>query len=240
MHAHPNAGTELAPRRAATPPPAGNVHGLGLVDALRIDFQPGQLPWLTVEIDTVRYCFEDELAHQRARYDELPEAAKGEYRCPAAREAEQELERRAYQLRALAMIREQLSVSSEAAAAAVASPWGKPVDDVAPALERVEGPVAVVGPAALMTVLIRGATRNVAAALGEALRGPALDVDEHTDSVSGWRGPEYPRVTPAIAAKLRTMAAAAQAFTYTYLHVLALQGYSFDPEYQPIHADELE
>jgi hypothetical protein len=75
---------------------------------------------------------------------------------------------------------------------------------------------------------------------GEALRGPGLDVDEHTDSPSGWRGAELCRVTPAIAEKLRAMAAAAQAFTDTYLEVLALQGYSFDSEYQPVEADELE
>jgi len=239
MHAHPNAGTEPAPRRAASPPPAGNVHGLGVVDALRIDVQPAQLPWLTAEIDILRYCLEDELEHRRARYDELPQAAK-DHRRPAARKAEQELERRAYQLRVLAMIREQLPITAEAAAAAVAGPWGKPAGDAAPALDRVEGPVAVVGPAALMTVLIAGATRHVADALGEALRGPGLDVDEHTDSSGGWRRAELPRVTPASAETLRATAAAAQAFTDTYLDVLAHQAYSFDPEYQPVHADELE
>jgi hypothetical protein len=238
MHHHRNAGTEPTPRRAAAPPPpAGRVQGLGLVDALRIDLEPGQLPWLAAEIDVLRYRFEDELAHQRARFDELPEAAKGESRCPSAREAEQELERRAYQLQALAMIREQLSVSSEAAA--VASPWAEPADDVAP-VERIEGSVVVVGPAALMTVLIRAATRNVADALGKALRGPDVDVDEHTGSSSGWRGAELPRVTPAVAEKLRAIAAAAQAFTDTYLDVLAVQGYSFDAEYQPVDRDELE
>ena len=47
-------------------------------------------------------------------------------------------------------------------------------------------------------------------------------------------------MTPAIAEKLRATAAAAQAFTGTYLDVLALQGYSFDPEYQPVDADELD
>jgi hypothetical protein len=238
MHTHRNAGHQLTPRRAPTPPPAGNVHGLGVVDALRIDVQPAQLPWLTAEIDILRYCLEDELAHQRARYDELAEATR-EQRRPTARTAEQELERRAHQLQALAMIREQLPISSQAATAAVASPWGKPVDGDACALEPVEGPVAVVGPAALMTVLIGGATRHVADALGEALRGPSLDVDEHTDSSSGWRAAELPRVTPASAEKLRAMAAAAQAFTDTYLHVVAHQAYSFDPEYQPVHADEL-
>ena len=139
------------------------------------------------------------------------------------------------------MIAEQVPISREAAAAAVASPWAEPPTTIAPAQERVEGPpVAVVGPAALMTVLIRGATRNVADALGEALRGPSLDVDDHTASTTGWRGAELPRVTPAIAEKLRATAAAAQAFTDTYLDVLALQGYSFDPEYQPVHADELD
>jgi hypothetical protein len=36
------------------------------------------------------------------------------------------------------------------------------------------------------------------------------------------------------------MAAAAQAFTHTYLDVLAHQAYSFDPDYQPVYAGELE
>jgi hypothetical protein len=36
------------------------------------------------------------------------------------------------------------------------------------------------------------------------------------------------------------MAEAARAFTDTYLHVLAHQTYSFDPGYDPIHADEHE
>ncbi len=65
MHHHRNAGAALAPRRASTPPPAGPVQGLGLVDAFRIDLDPAQLPWLAAEIDIVQYCLEDELAHQR-------------------------------------------------------------------------------------------------------------------------------------------------------------------------------
>jgi hypothetical protein len=96
----------------------------------------------------------------------------------AARDAEQELERRAYQLQALAMIREQLPISRDAAV--VGGPWGKPADDATPRLERVEGPVAMVGLAALIT--IRGTARHAADVLAEALRGPALDVD--TDSSS--------------------------------------------------------
>ena len=71
------------------------------------------------------------------------------------------------------MIAEQVPIGREAVAAAVASPWAETPDDIAPQTENVERPpVAIVGPAALMTVLIRGATRNVADALGEALRGP--------------------------------------------------------------------
>jgi hypothetical protein len=88
--------------------------------------------------------------------------------------------------------------------------------------------------------LIGGATRNVADALGEALRGPSLDVDDATASRSGRRGSELPHVAPVIAEQLRAMAAAARAFTDTYLQVLALQAYTFDPEYQPVNADELE
>jgi hypothetical protein len=127
------------------------------------------------------------------------------------------------------MIRDQLPITDEAVARAVASPW-RHGRDAGPEPEQVEASVAVVGPAALMTVLSRGATRAVADALGEALRGPELDVDEYTDSCHGWRGPELPRVTPATAGQLRAIATAAQAFTDTYLHVLAHQAYSFDPE----------
>src|ERR687887_519233 len=109
-------------RRAEAPPPAGNVHGLGLVDALRVDLQPAQLPWLAAEIDTVRYCLEDELEHARARYDELPEAARKEH-WQNARDAEEEIERRAYQLQALAMVGDQLPISAAATAPMVACPW---------------------------------------------------------------------------------------------------------------------
>jgi hypothetical protein len=240
MHDHRNAGGAAKSRRANTPPPAGNVDGLGLVDALRIELEPVQLPWLAVEIDTLRYCLEDELAHRRALRAEPPRAAKHERRS-CTREAEQELERREYQLQALAMIREQLPMSGEVAANAASSPWREPAEGAAPAPHRVEGaPVAVVGPAALMTVLISGATRNVADALSEALQGPALDVDRYTESCRGWRAGDLPRVTPAIAEKLRALAAAVHAFTDTYLHVLAHQAYSFDPEYDPVYADELE
>ena len=239
MHTHRNADSEPTPRHATTPPPAGNVHGLGVVDALRIDFRPDQLPWLTAEIDIVRYCLEDELEHLRARYDELPEAARKERR-PAAREAERELDRRAYQLQVLAMIAEQVPVSSEAAAAAVARPWSEPADRATPAAGRTEEPVAVAGPAALMTVLISGATRRAAEALGEALRDRALDVDHYTDSGRGWREGDLPRVSAVIADRLRAVAGAVHAFTDTYLHVLVHQTYSFDPGHVPLHADELE
>jgi hypothetical protein len=167
MQDHRNAGTGSAPRRANTPPPAGNVHGLGLVDALRVDLQGAQLAWLAAEVDIVRHCLDDELTHLRARYDELPDAVK-QNPCSGAREAEDELDRRAYQLQVLAMVAEQLPISGEAAAAATASPWEERAG--APDLERVGEPVAVVAPAALMTVLIRGATRHVTDARQGAAR----------------------------------------------------------------------
>ena len=236
MHGDPDAGAEPAPPRATAAPPAGDVCGLGLVDALRIDVQPAQLPWLTAEIDIVRYCLEDEFAHQRARHDELPEVAKRHGRA-SARDAEPGLERRACQLQALEMIRRQLPISRKAAAAAVANPWDTPPDDGTPAPE---GPVAVVGPAALMTVLMRGATRRVADALADALGHPGLDVDEHTDSSGGWRAGELPRMQPAIVERLRATASAAKAFTDGYLDVLAHQSYRFDPGHQPVHADKPE
>jgi hypothetical protein len=239
MHRNRNAGTDPAPRRANTPPPAGNVHGLGLVDALRVDLQPAQLPWLAAEIDTVRYCLEDELEHLRARYDELPESAKKDCR-QDARDADEQLERRAYQLQALAMVGDQLPISAAATAATVAGPWSAAADRPAPEDERPAEPTAVAGPAALMTILIGGAMRHAAEALGAAVRGPGLEVDHWTESGRGWGGGEVPRVTPAVAEKLRALAAAVNALTDTYLLALAHQAYSFDPEYDPVYADELE
>jgi hypothetical protein len=239
MQGNRNAGADPVTRRANTPPPAGNVHGLGLVDVLRIDLQPAQLPWLAAEIDTVRYCLEDELEHLSARYDELPEAARKE-RWQDARDAEEELERRAYQLQALAMVGDQLPISAAATAAAVAGPWAEADDEASPEFERPGEPIAVAGPAALMTILIGGAMRHAAEALGAAGRGPGLEVDHWTESGRGWGGGEVPRVTPAAAEKLRALAAAVHALTDTYLHALAHQAYSFDPEYDPVYADGLE
>jgi hypothetical protein len=239
MHAHRNADVAPTPRRANTPPPAGNVHGLGLVDALRIELRPEQLPWLAAEIDTVRYCLEDELEHSRARYDELPEAARKEH-WQNARDAEEEIERRAYQLQALAMVGDQLPISAAATAATVAGPRSAAAVEPAPEDERPAEPIAVAGPAALMTILIGGAMRHAAEALGEAVRGPGLEVDHWTESGRGWGGGEVPRVTPAVAEKLRALAAAVHGLTDTYLHALEHQAYSFDPEYDPVYADELE
>src|ERR671922_2039180 len=153
MQSNRNAGAGTARRRANTPPPAGNVHGLGLVDVLRIDLQPAQLPWLAAEIDTVRYCLEDELEHARTRYDELPEVTRKE-RWQDARDAEEEIERRAYQLQALAMVGDQLPISAAATAATVAGPWAEAADEAPPEDERPDEPIAVAGPAALMTILI--------------------------------------------------------------------------------------
>jgi hypothetical protein len=239
MQGNGNPGVGDAPRRANTPPPAGNIHGLGLVDALRVDLEPAQLPWLAAEIDILRYSLADEHEHVRARHDALPEAARRERR-QDARDAEDELERRAYQLKALAMIGEQLPLSAAAVAATVAGPWAEAADEAPPEDERPDGPIAVAGPAALMTILIGGAMRHAAEALGEAVRGGALDVDHWNESGRGWGVGDVPRVTSAVAERLRALAAAVHALTDTYLHALAHQAYSFDPEYDPVYADELE
>jgi hypothetical protein len=121
MHDNRDGGRAAAPGRAGTPPPAGGVQGLGLVDALRIDVDPPQLPWLVAEIEIVQYCLEDELAHQRKRLERPPAQARARRR-PRALDAEQALKRRVHQLRALAMIRDQLPISSEAARIGTADP----------------------------------------------------------------------------------------------------------------------
>jgi len=230
MQNHRNDGSEKAPRPANPSPPLGTVHGLGESHALRVDLQPAQLPWLADEIDTLRGPILEEHERALARSDELSPAAN-------RAEAEAEVHRRAYQLRVLAMIREQLPVSSAVAAASIASPW-EAHDELVWELARITAPVTVVGPARAMLVLVRGSARNVADALGEALRGPRADT-RAAPVRPALLWPEWTRTTPAVASRLRDMAAAAEAFTDTYVAAVLQQSYSFDPDHYPVLPDEL-
>jgi hypothetical protein len=229
-------GAVLTRRRLSTPPPLGAVQGLGPVDAVRIDVGPAQQPWLAQEIDVLEYSLADELADLRRRHRELP--AHCEQRPPEARDLEQQLDRRARQLTALTMIRDQVPISSEAARIGTAAPWDSAADGTADAPNRDAEPVAVVGPAALMTIAIRSVMSRVADALAEALRARQLDVDYWSDSTAGWRGRELPRISPTAAATLRATATAAAAFTDTYLQLLALQSYSLGDD--PRHDDAID
>ena len=230
MQDHRNDGGEQAPRPANPSPALGNVHGLGESHALRVDLQPVQLPWLADEIDTLRGPILEEHERALARYDEPPPAA---YRA----EADAEVHRRAYQLRVLAMIREQLPLSAAVAAASIASPWEEH-DELVWELARITAPVTVVGPGRAMLVLVRGSARNVADALGEALRGPRSDT-RAAPVRPALLWPEWTRTTPAVASRLRDMAAAAEAFTDTYVSAVLQQSYSFDPDHDPVLPDEL-
>jgi hypothetical protein len=229
MQDHRNDGGEQAPRPANPSPPLGRVHGLGESHALRVDLQPVRLPWLADEIDALRATIREEHGGAVSRHDELPSAADGA-------EAEAEVDRCAYQLRVLAMIREQLPLSSAVAAASIASPWEEH-DELAWELARITAPVTVVGPARAMLVLVRGSARNVADALSEALRGPRSDTRAALSPALLW--PEWTRTTAAVASRLRDMAAAAEAFTDTYVAAVLQQSYCFDPDHYPVLPDEL-
>ncbi|MBA3262720.1 MAG: hypothetical protein H0T69_09695 [Thermoleophilaceae bacterium] len=233
MQTHRTDGDDLAPRSANPSPPIGHVHGLGESHALRVDLEPVQLPWLADEVDTLRRCIIGELARDGGRSNDLPAQSMER---PWS-DADAELHRRVYQLRVLVMIREQLPVSIPVVAACVTSPWDQP-SDLALELARITAPVTVVGPARGMLVLIRGAARNVANALAEALEGPQRETRPRTNSYAAhW--PEWLRVTSPVANRLRAIAAAAHAFTDTYVTAVAQQSYSFDPEHHPVYPDEL-
>jgi hypothetical protein len=141
-------------------------------------------------------------------------------------------------MRVLGMVRDQLPLSAAVVAAAVGGPW-RP-DEAALEVARLTAPVTVVGPARAMLVLVRGAARNVADALGEALHGPKpLDISDATAPGALTHWPELHRLTPAVAVRLRDLAAAASAFTDTYVAAVAQQGYIFDPEHYPVYPDVL-
>jgi hypothetical protein len=238
MQDHRNDNGERGPRRANTPPPVGDVHGLGLVDVLRIELRPEQQAWLVDEIEALRCSCETDIAFLRERSNGSPDAPNKGGR--EAGETERQLDHLAYKLRVLAMIGEQLPVDSQTAAAAVASPWEGPPDHPTTEPEAAGAPVAVVGPAAVMTQLVEGAARSIAAALATALGGP--DPGAATPASGGRRPPGsvLPGVTPAIAERLRAIAAAAQAYIDIYVDLMLQQGYKFDPDHEPIRFGELE
>jgi hypothetical protein len=135
---------------------------------LRVELRAVQLPWLTDEIDELRRPITEAIAGERARHDQLT-AEDRDPQAPEALEVSAEIDRRAYQLKVLAMIREQLPIGDAAVATAVASPWRAKGERPDEAVDRIMPPVAVVGPAQGMLVPIRGATRNVTGALAEAM-----------------------------------------------------------------------
>lgn len=238
MQIHRSDDGQFPQRRANPSPPVSNrVRGLGESHALRVDFEPVQLPWLADEIDTLQSCIEDELARERSRHDQLA-AGSTDQRAVAAKEAENEVDRRAYQLQVLRMIREQVPVSGPVAGACVASPWDDP-SELALELARITAPVTVVGPAQGMLVLIRGAARNVADALGEALRLSQQDVAKYQVGTAATQWPERHRITAAVANRLYDLAAAAEGFASVYVDAVWLQSYIFDPAYYPPWTDEL-
>ena len=236
MQDNRNDGEDSTRQRANPSPPVGNVCGLGESHALRVELRPVQLPWLCDEIDELRRPIEEAVAVERARYDQLT-AGGADPRSPEACETDTEIARRNYQLKVLAMIREQLPIDDEAVTVGVASPWqAKDEDPNEPG--TIGPPVEVLGPAHGMLVLIRGAARNVTAALAEALapaEPDAFGIDQSRVRRSG----ERRRITAPVAVKLRSLAAAAEAFVDTYVNVVALNSYSFDPDYYPVVGDEL-
>jgi hypothetical protein len=227
-------GQRALRRACASPPAANGVYGLGESHALRVDFSPMQLPWLAVEIDSLRSTVQAELARVRARLGQTGIAREGS---SSTNELEAEVERREYQLQVLGMVRDQVPVSPPVARAGVTSPWDEPGELVLEFADLTER-VTVVGPARGMLVLIHGAATSVADALAAALRPPGRDVREHPGGLF-MRLPDSGRLSATVARKLVDLAAAAQAFTEIYTDAVRLQGYSFDPEHYPISSDEL-
>jgi hypothetical protein len=93
-----------------------------------------QVPWLADEIDTLRSAILEAL--RRDRDVARQPGATGD-----------EVDRRRYQLRVLAMIREQLLISASVVSAVVSDPW-QDVSELAWAAARITAPVTVVGPRA--------------------------------------------------------------------------------------------
>jgi hypothetical protein len=184
------------------------------------------VPWLADEIDTLRGAIGEALAMELEERLEPP----GE---PSA-----EADRRRYQLRVLGMIRDQLPLTQRVWSRSSATRGRSQA--IWRGAARITSAVVVVGPARAMLVLIRGAARNVADGLGEALHGPDGVASPDRRS-AGYlvHSPELGRLTPAVATRLRDLAEAARAFTETYVAAVAVHRYSFDPAHYEAFSDEL-
>jgi hypothetical protein len=232
MQEHRTAGAPPAPSPPNAPPAIGSVQAFGVVDALRVDVQRAHLPWLVAEIDDLRASLERLLHRERASYDELSDIAK-RHRSARVRELEQEIARREYQLQTLAMIRGQLPVTFDTAgvgdmpADAAASRSSEPLSDA---------PASLVGPAVLIAELLAGSAFRAARTLTEALPGPR-DLDRGATMSAA--ATAMAAATPRVTERLRSSAAAAHQFTDILMDVLALQAYTFDPDYTPVRSDEL-
>jgi hypothetical protein len=107
-------------RTEDTPALAGGVRGLGLSDALRVELQPVQVPWLIDALDAMRRPVEEAL--RRAHGDEREE--------------------RAYELRLLRMMRAGPAAAEASAPVAFIGPSGMVVDAVRAAMRSA---IAVLG-----------------------------------------------------------------------------------------------
>jgi hypothetical protein len=241
----PGAGTEERPSMqehrtaepaapaASAPPTIRTVQGLGVVDALRVDFRREQVPWLIAELDELGVSLERNLSDARALYDELPEAAK-QRPSARARALEQEVERRAYQLQVLVMVRDQLPIGLDDAEDAGRSACETPTSAGADLAGHPS--YSLVGPAVVVTALLGRSAHRAVSQLHDTLRGRG-DVSQHEARPFETA---HLMARPPRAEELRALAAAAQAFTNTLVDAVALQAYTFDPDYTPIRSDELE
>jgi hypothetical protein len=81
---------------------AARVCGLGVCDALRMDLDPVQLPWLIEELEEMRGPLEEQLEHARAEHERRDDE-----------ESARDLAEREYQLRLLRLMRTRLAVPGD-------------------------------------------------------------------------------------------------------------------------------
>jgi hypothetical protein len=224
MHQDGIAGTEAASGHFNPPPAAGNVRGLGVVDALCVDLEPAHLRWLPDALRELDTRLNRSRTEAKDRYDALHDFAT-ERRSREARQLEQEVGRREYQLRALAMMNDQVA----------ATPEDRARDSTAPDGPRpgVGNRRAIVGPAPLMREVIAIATGMVLDELRDALGAEGYC---HDDGEAAEGRP----ISASAAARILWLTRGAHAMTETLVRLRMLEVYCFDPAYDPIRDDELE